>query len=128
MIIDKLKKRNNTVKTEINKGDIPVGKWVKCDKCLEIIYKDTLHNNYSVCPSCGNHFRLSSRRRISQITDEGSFKAFEELNIKTVNPLSLEGYMEKLENLKEKTGIDEAVLCGIRKNKFRRSSYLCYGW
>ena len=55
------------------------------------------------------------------------FKAFEELNIKTVNPLNLEGYMEKLENLKEKTGIDEAVLCGIRQNKFRRSSYLRYG-
>ena len=92
MIIDKLKKRNNSnSKNEKSKVDIPVGKWVKCEKCGEIIYKETLHENYSVCPNCNNHFRLSSRRRIKQIVDEGTFKPFEELNIKTVDPLKLEG-------------------------------------
>lgn len=116
MIIDKLKKRNNSnSKNEKSKVDIPVGKWVKCEKCGEIIYKETLHENYSVCPNCNNHFRLSSRRRIKQIVDEGTFKPFEELNIKTVDPLKLEGYIAKLEGLKEKTGIDEAVICGIGK-------------
>lgn len=116
MIIDKLKKRNNdSSKKDINKGDIPVGKWVKCEKCGEIIYKETLHENYSVCPNCNNHFRLSSRRRINQIIDEGTFKSFDEINIKTVDPLKLEGYIAKLEGLKEKTGIDEAVVCGTGK-------------
>lgn len=115
MIIDKIKKRNQ-VKDNLknNKVDIPVGKWVKCEKCGEILYKETLHENFSVCPNCGNHFRLSARRRIKQITDEDSFTPFE-IDIKATNPLNLDGYMEKLEGLRNKTGIDEAVVCGIGK-------------
>ena len=115
MIIDKLKKRNQ-VKDNLkdSKVDIPVGKWVKCEKCGEILYKETLHENFSVCPNCGNHFRLSARRRIKQITDENSFIPFE-VDIKETNPLNLDGYMEKLEGLRNKTGIDEAVVCGIGK-------------
>jgi acetyl-CoA carboxylase carboxyl transferase subunit beta len=113
MIIDKIKKRvfpeNNG---NIRKGDIPIGKWVKCEVCKEIIYKETLHQNYSVCPNCDYHFRLSSRRRIEQIIDEGTFNEFD-LNIKTINPLKIEEYENKLELLMEKTGLKEAVKCGI---------------
>ena len=116
MVIDKIKKRieyedENTEKQE-HRSDIPVGKWVKCSKCKEILYKDDLHKNYSVCPNCGNHFRLSSRRRIDQIIDKDTFKEFD-LDVKTTNPLEMEDYIKKLETLKEKTGLDEAVKCGI---------------
>lgn len=113
MVIDKIRKRNIIDETTKN-VDIPVGKWVKCDKCKEIIYKETLHNNFSVCSSCGNHFRLSSRRRIAQIIDEGTFNEFN-LNITNTNPLKLEEYSKKLDGLREKTGLDEAVKCGIGK-------------
>lgn len=117
MVIDKIKKRssdneNTSENFSKSKPDIPVGKWVKCAGCGEIIYKEKLHENLSVCNLCGHHFRLSSKRRIAQIVDEGTFEVFNELNIKTVNPLKLEGYEEKLKSLKEKTGIDEAVVCG----------------
>lgn len=111
MIIDKIKKRKHDDTEPARKADIPVGKWVKCEKCKEIIYKETLHENFSVCPNCGNHFRLSSRRRLKQIIDEGTFVEFD-LKIKTVNPLNLPDYEKKLETLKEKTGADEAVRCG----------------
>ena len=40
MIVDKMKKRAPTAKNKTNKVDIPIGKWVKCDKCQEIIYKE----------------------------------------------------------------------------------------
>lgn len=116
MVIDKIKRRGSTSEKDNipsnSKADIPVGKWVKCSSCSEIIYKETLHENLSVCPSCGYHLRLSSRRRVAQIIDEGTFEPFSELNIKTVNPLKIEDYEQKIEALKEKTGIDEAVLCG----------------
>lgn len=95
-------------------GDVPIGKWVKCDKCKEIIYKETLHQNYSVCPNCDNHFRLSSRRRVAQIIDEGTFSEFD-LKLKDSNPLNLDEYTRKLEVLRDKTGIDEAVKCGTGK-------------
>lgn len=114
MVIDKIKKREKSDDEEIAKGDIPIGKWVKCDKCKEIIYKETLHQNYSVCPNCDNHFRLSSRRRVAQIIDEGTFSEFN-LNLKDSNPLNLDEYTKKLEVLRDKTGIDEAVKCGTGK-------------
>ena len=115
MIIDKMKKRTpSSIRKLENKVDIPVGKWVKCEKCKEIIYKDDLRENFSICPNCGAYFRLSSKRRIQQIVDDETFEEFN-LNIETVNPLNLDGYIKKIETLREKTGIDEAVKCGIGK-------------
>ena len=67
-----------------------------------------------MCPNCGHHFRLSSRRRIAQIADEGTFEEFE-LKIETVNPLKMPEYTKKIATLREKTGLDEAVKCGICK-------------
>ena len=53
MIVDKMKKRPPTAKNIKSKIDIPVGKWVKCDKCKEIVYKETVRENMSICPNCG---------------------------------------------------------------------------
>ena len=50
--------------------NIPVGKWIKCEVCGEILYKEHIRQNVSVCTNCGNHVRLSARRRIKQIVDE----------------------------------------------------------
>lgn len=115
MIIDKVKKINKAEKkTTRNEkaADMMIGKWVKCDACKEIIYKEELHANLSVCPNCGKHFRLSARRRIKQIADEGTFKEIGK-DILTTDPLEFKGYMKKVEGLREKTKIDEAVKCGI---------------
>ena len=115
MIIDKVKKINGEekVKTRNEKAsDRMIGKWVKCDNCKEILYKEELHKNLSVCPNCGKHFRLSARRRIKQIVDEGTFEEIGK-EILTEDPLHFEGYMKKVETLREKTKIEEAVKCGI---------------
>ena len=115
MIIDKVKKINEEEKivSRNNKAsDMMIGKWVKCDNCKEIIYKEELHQNFSVCPNCGKHFRLSARRRIKQIADEGTFEEIGK-EILTEDPLHFEGYMKKVETLREKTKIEEAVKCGI---------------
>ncbi len=126
MVIDKIKKRieykeempeakeeNSSLETRnARHSDIPIGKWVKCEACKQILYKDDVHKNNSVCPNCGHHFRLSSRRRIAGIIDEGTFEEFA-IHIKTDNPLDMPEYVKKLETLKEKTGLEEAVKCGI---------------
>ena len=114
MIIDKVRKINGQEKTRTKNekaSDRMIGKWVKCDNCKEILYKEDLHKNLSVCPNCGKHFRLSARRRIKQIADEGTFKEIG-ADILTKDPLNFEGYLKKVESLKEKTKIEEAVKCG----------------
>ena len=117
MIIDKVRKLNQIEgkpkKNEVA-SDKMIGKWVKCEKCKEIIYKEELHKNLSVCPYCGKHLRLSSRRRIKQIADEGTFKEIA-ADILTKDILQFDGYLKKVEALKEKTKLQEAVTCGTCK-------------
>lgn len=114
MIVYKIKKRPPTAKNVKPKIDIPVGKWIKCDKCKEIVYKETVIENMSICPNCGAYFRMHINKRLEMIIDEGSYKKFD-LNIDTVNPLNLEGYEQKIKTLRTKTGIPEAVSAGFGK-------------
>ena len=114
MIVDKIKKREPSAKNKASNVDIPVGKWIKCDGCKEIVYKDSVRENMNICPYCGHYFRMHIDRRLELILDEGSYKKFD-LNIDTANPLELEDYSKKITMLRERTGLPEAVSAGIGK-------------
>ena len=111
MIVDKIKKREQAVNKKKSNVDIPVGKWIKCDNCREILYKDELRENLHICPNCGHYFRMHIGRRLELMIDEGTYKRFD-LSLDTTNPLGLEDYPKKLKSLREKTGLEEAVSCG----------------
>ena len=116
MIVDKIKKREIPQNNKNSKIDIPVGKWIKCDKCKEILYKEKVRENLNICPNCGNYFRMHINRRLELIIDEGTYKKFN-IDIETTNPLELEDYPKKLKSLREKTKLEEAVACGTGKIK-----------
>ena len=112
MIVDKIKKREvATAKNKKAKIDIPIGKWLKCDNCKEIVYKETVRNNMNICPNCGHYFRMHIGKRLELIIDDGTYERFD-LNIDTTNPLDLDDYTKKIKALREKTGLEEAVSCG----------------
>ena len=112
MIVDKIKKREQAVNKKQSNVDIPVGKWIKCEACKEILYKDSLRDNLHICPNCGHYFRMHIGRRLELMIDEGTYTRFD-LSLDTTNPLELEDYPKKLKSLREKTGLEEAVSCGI---------------
>lgn len=120
MIIDKLKKKENLYvgnvenNKNVSRSDGLVGKWIKCEKCNDIVYKEDVHENLSVCPNCDNHFRLSSRRRIWQVIDEGTFEEFE-IDMTIKDPLNFPGYSKKIETIRKFTDIKEAVKTGTGK-------------
>lgn len=112
MIVDKIKKQEvKNVRNKKSNIDIPIGKWIKCDSCKEIIYKETVRDNLNICPNCGHYFRMHIGKRLELIIDDGTYKRFD-INIDTTNPLELEDYPKKLKSLREKTGLEEAVSCG----------------
>ena len=113
MIIDKIRKINKEEEPIKNEkaSDMLVGKWVKCSNCKEILYKEDVKRNFSVCPNCGKHFRISARRRIKQIIDEGTFEELDE-DMQTSDMLNFEGYKDKIKLLQEKTKIQEAIKTG----------------
>ena len=116
MIVDKIKKRQIPTNNKDSRIDIPVGKWVKCGNCKEILYKETVRNNLNICPNCGHYFRMHINKRLELIIDKDTYKKFD-LNVETTNPLNLEDYPKKLKTLREKTGLQEAVACGTGKIK-----------
>lgn len=120
MIIDKIKKREPTAKRKKTNVDIPVGKWVKCEECKEIIYKEDMKSNLYICPNCGHYFRMHINKRLEMIVDKGTYEKFD-LNIETNNPLQIEEYPKKLKTLREKTGIQEAVSAGVGKINGKQS-------
>lgn len=57
---------------------------------------------------------MDAYRRIEMIVDAGSFEEWDK-GIASGNPLHYKGYEEKLDTLREKTGLDEAVITGEAK-------------
>lgn len=94
-----------------NKPEVPEGLLRKCNKCgRAIIAEEAKEQNY-ICPKCGGYFRIPAYRRIELLADKGSFEEWD-IEMETDNPLGFKGYPEKLEGLKKKTGLREAVVTG----------------
>ncbi|MFK7892918.1 MAG: acetyl-CoA carboxylase, carboxyltransferase subunit beta [Granulosicoccus sp.] len=52
-----------------DKGAVPEGLWVKCDKCSNVLYHAELDRAQDVCIECGHHLLISARKRIERLLD-----------------------------------------------------------
>jgi len=61
-----------TIRTESSpkKATVPEGLWNKCSSCDAILYNAELEKNFSVCPKCEHHMRISARTRLQMFLDE----------------------------------------------------------
>lgn len=84
---------------------------ISCPKCKKLLDRERVVRKRYVCYECGAYFRVKIPNRIRMVADPGSFEPwFENLPVK--NPLAYEGYAEKIAEMQEKTGLDEAVTVG----------------
>ena len=95
----------------VRRDDLPDGLWDKCPGCAAMIHNLELQQNLHVCPHCAHHFLIDSRERIAQLADPGSFEEID-ADLVSANPLGFQGYAEKIGLLREKTGLNDAVLAG----------------
>jgi acetyl-CoA carboxylase carboxyl transferase subunit beta len=91
--------------------DMPEGLWNKCPDCGAMIHNLELQQNLHVCPHCSHHFLIDSRERILMLADSGSFEETD-AGLVSANPLGFQGYTEKTAILREKTGLNDAVVSG----------------
>ena len=81
-----------------------------CPNCHKAIPLSRIWANNHTC-SCGYHFRMSARQRITFITDKGTFSEMFK-NVTSGDPLSFDGYKQKLETVRAASNEEEAVICG----------------
>lgn len=97
------------------KPEAPEGILKKCNKCGAAILTDEVINGKYICPKCHGYFRIPAYKRIELVTDAGSFEEWDakiDEGERPENPLDFRGYTEKVEALRVKTGLDEAVVTG----------------
>lgn len=97
------------------KPEAPEGILKKCNKCGAAILTDEVITGKYICPKCHGYFRIPAYKRIELVTDAGSFEEWDakiDEGERPENPLDFRGYTEKVEALRVKTGLDEAVITG----------------
>ena len=96
---------------------IAEGLWIKCDSCKEIVYRAEVERAGRVCPKCRYPFRISAHERVAMLADEGSFEE-RDAGLASEDPLGFKDtrrYRDRLRAAQEKTGLREAVVCGLAR-------------
>jgi len=88
--------------------------WTRCNNCQRILYKQDILDNFSVCPACSFHFRISSEARMRLLFDDGRYELLDE-GIYPVDFLNFEDsqkYSKRLVDSQARTGLADAVQTG----------------
>ncbi len=99
------------------KREIPEGLWTKCPSCEAMIFDKELDENLKICPKCEHHFPIGARERIHSLVETCSFEEMDAA-MASVDVLGFKGvstYKSKLDALKKKSTLKDAVITGISK-------------
>ncbi len=95
------------------KPHVPDNMWSQCPNCKKAIYSKDLGEE-KICQNCGYCFRIGAWERLKLIADEGSFIEADAA-LASLDPIAFPDYLEKIERLREKTGLNEAIVTGYGK-------------
>lgn len=93
------------------------GLWIKCDSCSTPIWKKDLEALSMVCGNCGFHFKINARERMNLLFDDSQWDKIGG-NLRSSNALQFHDrkrYEDRLVAAEKKTGLRDAVLCGVGK-------------
>jgi acetyl-CoA carboxylase carboxyl transferase subunit beta len=105
--------------------DIPDGLWTKCGGCGDIIYARELERLFWVCPSCHYHFRIRHSDYIRLLLDDGALEEYDR-GLVARDPLKFRDkkkYPERIADSQKKTGLADAIVCGVGKIGGRSVSF-----
>ena len=84
---------------------------MECPHCKKQYERETLLKHLMVCPDCGYHMRMDVPDRIAYLTDKDTFEELD-TTLRTMNPIQMAGYEEKISAAEAKTSMNEAVVTG----------------
>ena len=97
-----------------HKMKMPEGLWTKCVSCGETIITKDIENNLNVCPKCNHHYRVSARKRLELLLDEGSFHELDAglISVDCLNFKDTKSYQQRIDQALAKGGSKDAIICG----------------
>lgn len=102
------------IRTEVveKRTSVPEGLWNKCTSCDAILFNAELEKNFSVCPKCDHHMRISARARLNLFLDETGRQEIG-ANLKPNDPLKFKDskrYKDRLGLAIKQSNESEALL------------------
>ncbi len=93
---------------------VPEGLWTKCQSCGEVIISKDIESNLNVCPKCNFHFRISARKRLEILLDEGTFVEYDAgmISVDCLNFKDSKSYQDRINAAVAKGGSKDAIICG----------------
>jgi acetyl-CoA carboxylase carboxyl transferase subunit beta len=107
------KERVSIARSGGNKVTFPDGMWTKCPGCSEAMLSKDIEANLQVCPKCGYHYRISARKRLEALLDDGVWQEFD-ADVTSVDFLEFKdakSYQDRIDAALAKGGAKDAVIC-----------------
>jgi len=121
------KRTTQNIEAPINVKSMPDGLWTKCPSCGEVIYKTQLEESMFTCPTCSNHFRISSKEYIKIIFDSDTFVETNE-KVRSGDPLSFtdtKPYKQRLAAAYSTSEFNDALTTGYGNIHGLTISFAC---
>jgi acetyl-CoA carboxylase carboxyl transferase subunit beta len=94
------------------KTTVPEGLWNKCPRCDAILFNAELVKNFSVCPKCEHHLRISARTRLDLFLDQGNRQEIG-ANLKPSDPLKFKDskrYKDRISQAQKQSNETDALV------------------
>ncbi len=102
-----IKTIKNLRKKTLGKKDLPDDLFIACPGCKSYPLRESIRENFYICPACSYHFDMPAGERIRMVFD--SYKILNE-PITYRNPIEFPDYEKKLKEHKKKSGQEEGII------------------
>jgi len=103
------------INSMLGRRDVPENLWIKCPETGEMVFHTDLEENMWVVPNSGYHMKISARKKLSYLFDNGEFEELPRPQT-SQDPLKFRDskkYVDRLRDVRAKTGLDDSIVAGI---------------
>ena len=100
------------IRALVQSKDVPENLWEKCPSCGAMVFHRELESNQRVCPHCSHHLRISAKRRLESLLDDGAYERVD-LPKPPTDPLKFRDnkrYTDRLREAQNKTEEKDAII------------------
>ncbi len=96
---------------KITAKEIADNLWTKCPNCGQMLFNKELEKNNFVCHKCDHHLRLSVKKRLEMLFDNGEYKEIilPKLKEDPLNFRDSKKYTDRLRTYRKNTGEEDAI-------------------